>query len=371
MKIAIILNTAWNIANFRAGLIKSLVDSEHDVLAVAPVDGFVKDIEELGVHFIPIQMDSHSINPFKDMSLFFDYLRIFRAEKVDCILTYTIKPNIYASLAARILNIKVINNISGLGTLFIRKTFLTGLVTLLYRLALNRSQHVFFQNGDDLDLFLLGGLVGETNSSIIPGSGVDLRRFSVSPLPHTSDNQTVKFLFIGRLLADKGINEYFQASENLKNEYPEVTCQILGGHDENNPRSIAKALLNMRVQNKVVNYLGEVRDVRPFIAEADCIVLPSYREGLPRVLLEAAAMARPVIATDVEGCRDVIVHGVTGLLCKARDWKMLAHSMKKYINMPLDQRIKMGLRAREKVEQEFDEKLVINSYMRIINRLDH
>ena len=127
----------------------------------------------------------------------------------------------------------------------------------------------------------------------------------------------------------------------------------------------------MRVQNKVVNYLGEVRDVRPFIAEADCIVLPSYREGLPRVLLEAAAMARPVIATDVEGCRDVIVHGVTGLLCKARDWKMLAHSMKKYINMSLDQRIKMGLRAREKVEQEFDEKLVINSYMRIINRFDH
>ncbi len=370
MRIAIILNTAWNIANFRAGLIRALVDSGHDVLAIAPVDDFVKEIEELGARFISIDMDRQGQNPIKDAALFWHYFKIMKSEGIDCILTYTIKPNIYASLAARFLKIKVINNISGLGTTFIQRSWLLVLIKPAYREAFKKSAHVFFQNREDRSEFLRHRLVREEITSTIPGSGVDLIRFSPVPWRNTNGKPAVRFLLIARLLLDKGVSEYVEAARRTRYRFANISFQLLGGLDQKNPRSIQRASLDYWIKSKDVEYLGEQRDIRPFIEAADCIVLPSYREGLPRVLLEAGAMARPSITTDVEGCRDVVVDNSTGLICKARDASMLAETMEKFINMPVEQKIKMGLNAREKIQREFDERIVIKAYMNILEKFE-
>ncbi len=370
MKIAIVLNTAWNIANFRAGLIRSLISNGHEVLAVAPADEFVKDIEQLGARFCSIKIDSQGQNPILDAILLWKYSKIFKLEKVDCILTYTIKPNIYASLAAQSQKMKVINNVSGLGTTFIRNSWIMMLVKPAYRQAFKKSEHVFFQNKEDRNLFLKDGLVRKEISSTIPGSGIDLAKFSPASESSISGTSTIKFLLIARLLLDKGICEYVEAAQKINSRFANVSFQLLGGLDQNNPRSIKKTLLDSWIRSNDLEYLGEERDVRPFIEEADCIVLPSYREGLPRVLLEAGAMARPSITTDVEGCRDVVVDNSTGLICKARDADMLAETMEKFINMPVEQKIKMGLKARERIQKEFDERIVIKAYMNIIDKFE-
>lgn len=365
MKVVIALNTAWNLLNFRAGLIRSLVDAGYEVVAVAPDDKYAASLNSLGCRFVPLHMENGGTDPVKDALLTWRFLRFFAQERPDVYLGYTVKPNVYGSLAAHMLGIPVINNIAGLGAVFIKGGLLVRLVRGLYRLALRRSAKVFFQNPDDRGLFIDGGLVKANLTELLPGSGIDLTRFV--PVPLGSRDSKVRFLLIARMLRDKGVCEYVEAARQLRRHWPQAEFCLLGFLDVKNPAAISRTEMDAWVAEGVVNYLGVSDDVRTEIAAADCVVLPSYREGTPRTLLEAAAMARPIITTDAVGCREVLDDGVNGYLCQVRSAHDLAAKMEQMLTVSASQRSEMGLRGREKVEREFDEQIVIGKYLEAIS----
>ena len=260
------------------------------------------------------------------------------------------------------LSIPVINNVSGLGTAFIRDTWVTQIARLLYRVALRSSRKVFFQNEDDRQLFLDLKLVEVEKTGLLPGSGINLARFR--PVENRKAKEhPFRFLLAARLLYDKGVGEYVAAARIVRRQRPHVTFALLGFLDAENPTAIPRREISRWVQEGIVEYLGTADDVRPYFAEADCIVLPSYREGTPRTLLEAAAMAKPIIATDVPGCREVVDHGRNGLLCKPKDAEDLARCMIEMIDTPASRRLAMGTAGRKKMENEFDENIVTAAYL--------
>jgi glycosyltransferase involved in cell wall biosynthesis len=370
MKIVICINTAWNLVNFRAGLIGALVTQGHEVLAVAPDDRYAPRLAQLGCRFISLPMHNGGTHPGRDALLFWCLLRVLARERPDVYLGYTVKPNVYGSLAARTLGIPVINNIAGLGAVFIQDGWLVRLVRWMYRMALARSVKVFFQNDDDRQLFVAGGLVLAEVTELLPGSGIDLTKFAVVPLATT--NSAVgkfRFLLIARMLLDKGVGEYVEAARLLRQRWPQLECCLLGFVDVQNPAAVSKAQMEAWVSQGYVKYLGVSDDVRPEIAAADCIVLPSYREGTPRTLLEAAAMGRPIITTDAVGCREVVDDGQNGYLCKVRDVADLAEKMERMLNLSLEQRQQMSHYGRLKMEREFDEKIVIKKYLDAIHEV--
>jgi glycosyltransferase involved in cell wall biosynthesis len=355
-------NSAWNILNFRRPLVEALLAAGWRVIALAPEDGHGPAIRSLGVEFVPISIDSSGTSLLRDTRLFIAYWRILRALRPHAFLGFTAKPNIYGSFAARLLGIPTINNISGLGTAFMRPGPLNRLVGLLYRVALHRSARVFFQNPHDMALFLDRGLVRPDQAKLIPGSGIDLDRFKPVERPGRPGKQ-FRFLFVGRLLRDKGLVEYAEAARLLRTRWPNVEFAVLGFAGSNNPSAVPITEVERWQAEGTVTYLGDTDDVRPFLAECGCVVLPSYREGLPRSLLEAAAMARPMVATDVPGCREVVSDKETGFLCEVRSAPALATAMEAMLALEPADRDAMGLRARNKVEKEFDEALVVQAYM--------
>jgi glycosyltransferase involved in cell wall biosynthesis len=366
-KVLIALNTAWNLVNFRSGLIRALVAAGHEVVAVAPPDKYETQLSALGCRFVPIAMDNKGTHPGRDLMLLWRFFRLLRSEKPDVYLGYTVKPNLYGSLAAHTLGIPVINNIAGLGVVFINNSWLTHLVRVLYRLALSRSAKVFFQNDDDRQMFVSGGLVAQAVTDRLPGSGVDLARFALAPLPSRSPT---RFLFIARMLLDKGVVEFVEAARLLQRRGIIADFSLLGFLDVQNPTAISRAQMDSWVGEGFVRYLGVSDDVRVQLVAADCVVLPSfYREGTPRTLLEAAAMGRPIITTDAVGCRDVVDDGLNGYLCKPRDVFDLAEKMQQFITLIPEQRTKMGQHGRIKMESEFDERVVINKYLSVIEAI--
>jgi len=366
-KVVIALNTAWNLFNFRAGLIKSLIENGYEVVAVAPWDEYVARLEKIGCRFVSLPMDNQGTHPGKDLILVWRFFLILSREKPDAYLGYTVKPNIYGSLVARILGIPVINNIAGLGVVFTKDSWLLHLVRGLYRFSLSDSKKVFFQNCDDRDLFVSKRLVNEGVTDLLPGSGVSLDTFSPVPLPR---NNTVYFLLIARMLWDKGIGEFVEAARLLKSKGINAEYCLLGFLDVKNPTAISREQMDEWVSEGVVRYLGTSDDVRKEISKADCVVLPSfYREGTPRTLLEAAAMARPIVTTDSVGCREVVDDGVNGYLCRPKDAKNLAEKMERIVAMTFSDREAMGVRGREKVELLFDEKIVIDKYLMAIKEI--
>jgi len=363
VKILIALNTTWNLVNFRSGLIRAFVVRGWEVVGVAPKDAYVNELESLGCRHININMDGQGKNPANDFKLQFEYFRILRLERPDVVLAYTVKPNIYASLAAHHLCIPVINNIAGLGAVFIRPSILTHLVKLLYRLALSRSAKVFFQNEEDQSLFLKDGLVSERQIGLMPGSGVDIKNFSYSPVCREVAHP-FRFLLVARMLCDKGIREFVDAARIVKKIYSQVEFCLLGFLETDNSAAISRMELNAWESEGVVIYLGTSNDVRVELNKADCVVLPSfYREGTPRSLLEAAAIGRPIITTNNIGCRNVVDDGKNGFLCKVRDAKDLSEKMISMIGLTECERRLMGEYGRRKIELEYDESIVIERYL--------
>jgi glycosyltransferase involved in cell wall biosynthesis len=322
-------------------------------------------MRELDVKRIPIQIDRSGLNPWADLQLLGRYRNVLKRLRPAAYLGYTIKPNVYGSLVAGSLGIPAIPNVSGLGTAFIRNGALQQVVTRLYRLAFRRAPVVFFQNEEDRRLFVERRLVRSGQSRVIPGSGVDLNRFK--PTPPADGPPT--FLLVGRLLRDKGVGEFVEAARLLRRDIPRARFHLLGPIDEGNRTAIAKAELDSWVRGGVVEYLGTTDDVRPFIAAATAIVLPSYREGLPRSLLEAAAMERPLIATDVPGCREVVEDGSNGYLCRVRDPASLAAAMKRLAELSDEDRLAMGQAARRQVQEGFSEEFVIRAYLDVLAEL--
>ena len=313
-------------------------------------------------------MENGGTNPVQDALLTWRFVRLFSKVRPDIYLGYTVKPNVYGSLVAHMMDIPVINNIAGLGAVFIKDGWLVWVVRLLYRLALKRSAKVFFQNPDDRALFVDGGMVRAEVAELLPGSGIDLRRFTSLPKAN-AENPRFRFLLIARMLRDKGVGEYVDAARLLRQRWPQAEFCLLGFVDVQNPAAILRAEIEAWVAEDVVNYLGVSDDVRTQLATADCVVLPSYREGTPRTLLEAAAMALPIITTDAVGCREVVDDGVNGYLCKARDAGDLAEKMERMLSLSPEQRSEMGQRGRAKMVAEFDERIVIGKYLAAIEEV--
>ncbi|GAB3544321.1 glycosyltransferase family 4 protein [Noviherbaspirillum agri] len=361
-KIIISVNAAWNLYNFRSGLIKALVNGGYDVVAVAPRDEYAARLKSFGCRFMHIPMDSNGTHPGRDLQLLIRYVRLLRAERPLAYLGYTVKPNVYGSMAAHFLGIPVINNIAGLGTAFINSSMLTRIVRGLYRIALHGSRRVFFQNADDQALFTSTGLVRPERTDRLPGSGMDLARFQPEA-PRSLQDRSFVYLLVSRMLKDKGVEEFMEAARLVRRRIPSVQFHLLGFVDEANPNSIPMERIRDWEAKGVASYLGKTDDVRPYLENADCVVLPSYREGVPRSLLEAAAMARPIIATDVTGCRDIVEDNVNGLLCRVKDPEDLAAKMIRMFQFSPEERLAMGWAGRRKVEREFDEKTVIQKYL--------
>jgi glycosyltransferase involved in cell wall biosynthesis len=359
--IVISANSCWNIVNFRAGLIRALMNDGHQVVVVAPEDSHTAGVEELGAAFVPMAMNSAGLSIREDAGLFLRYLRLFRTLRPAAYLGFTAKPNIYGSLAAQAAGARVINNVSGLGTVFIKHGPVTRIVSALYRLSFRRSATVFFQNREDLQLFVANGLVAAARADLLPGSGIDLKHF----VPPTQERRAgpFRFLFVGRLLWDKGVGEYVEAARLVRRDHPGVIFQMLGQLGVNNRTAVPSPELARWEAEGLIDYLGERDDVRGALSQADCVVLPSYREGLPRALLEGSAMGKPLIATDVPGCRDVVVDGETGYLCEVRSAASLAGAMSKILEGSDSQRSAMGARGRRKVELEFCQSRVIAKYL--------
>jgi glycosyltransferase involved in cell wall biosynthesis len=365
--IAISINASWNIFNFRAGLIRALRAEGHEVVALSPPDAYAPRLAELGARHVAVPMDSAGVSPVQDLLLLARYRRALEAAQPDVFLGYTAKPNVWGSLAAQSLGIPTINNVSGLGTAFIREGLLTKIVTALYRRAFRRSATVFFQNGEDRDLFVSRRIVDAGKAALLPGSGIDLERFAPRPREDAADRRFA-FLMVARLLWDKGVREYVEAARIVRARHPEVRFRLLGFLDVVNRTAVPRAEVESWVAEGLIDYLGDAEDVRPVLADADCVVLPSYREGLPRVLLEASAMGKPLIATDVPGCRHIAEEGVNGFLCTVRDHVSLADAMTRMLALPLAERAAMGGAARARVEADYDEALVARRYIEAIGK---
>ena len=366
MKIIFSSNISWSIYNFRLKLLKSLQKEGHEIYTVANEDEYSVKLVNEGFCFKAINSNNNTTNPLEDLKTIYNYYKIYKKIQPDIICHNAIKPNIYGTIAAGMLNIPVINNISGLGTLFIKKSISTKVAKILYKFSQSKATKVFFQNNDDLNLFLNNKLINELKVQVIPGSGVDTSRF----IPNDKiKEEYFQFLFIGRLLYDKGIREYVDAVRMLKKKYPEVKFNILGPLYKNNVTAISEEVLESWVKNNEIIYLGQSDNVEDVMKNVHCVVLPSYREGLSKVLIEASSMGLPIVTTDVPGCRDVVIDNETGFLCEVRNSKNLAKKMEKMLLLSEDKRKEMGDKGRKRAIAIFDEQIIIQHYKNVINAI--
>lgn len=339
----------------------------HEVHTIAPLDEYTRLLEEAGCQHHVIKMDSRGANPIKDSALILEFFMIYKKVKPDVILHFTIKPNVYGTFAATLLRIPVINNVCGLGTVFLKDNLLSAIAVFLYKVSFRFARRVFFQNPEDLQMFIEKKLVTNKTADLLPGSGIDLKKFHPTEYKR---NEKFTFLLISRLITDKGVLEYIEAIQKLKSEGVNAKFQILGAIDEQHKRGIKSELIRKWIETETVEYLGTTDDVRTFIEKADCIVLPSYREGTPRTLLEAASSSKPIIATDVPGCNNVVVNNYNGMLCKIKDATDLADKMKSMSELKEEKLREFGRNGRLKMEAEFDESLVINKYLAALKKLE-
>ena len=372
--VAIVINTSWNIYNFRMGLMKALQEDGYNVVAIAPEDNYSEKFKDQGIAYYPIDINSKGTSPIEDAKLVRDFYRLYQTTAPDIILQYTIKPNIYGSMAAGMLRIPVISNITGLGTVFLSDKLSSKIAHMLYRIALHIPQKVFFQNSHDRELFIESRFVKAEKADVMPGSGIDTEKFKPS-YSRIEKKRPLRFLFVARLLKDKGLYEYVRAARIIQNrisdnqESMKPQFFILGAYYPGNPTTITEDKMRGWEEEGVVSYLGVSDDVKSVIAEYDCVVLPSYREGLSKVLLESASMAKPIIAANVPGCKEVVDDGVNGFLCEIKSPESLAEQMMRIAALSIEEREEMGLLGRAKVINEFDEKIVIDKYREVIKEL--
>ncbi|MEM6967152.1 MAG: glycosyltransferase family 4 protein [Bacteroidota bacterium] len=362
-KIAIVANSTWNIYNFRLNLIKQFRSLGFRVIVVAPVDEYITYLNEshFTKHVALRHLSPQSKNPIKDFLLLREFYKIYKKEKPDLVLHYTIKPNIYGSIAARWAGIPCISTVTGLGYTFLNKSIYTRLVKPLYKLAFRSNEKIIFHNQDDQSLFQKLNLVSTAKSQVIKGSGVNTNFFR--PLKSDGPHNKFIFLFVGRLLYDKGIVEFIQAAKQVRQIIKNAECWVVGELNAKNPSNIPKSELLQWVENRYIRYWGATKDIRRFIKKSDVLVLPSYREGMPRAVLEAMAMGKPIITTQTAGCRESINHNENGYLVPIKDHLALAESMVKMYSLDHDKLKAMGQASRAKAISEFDEKIITQEYI--------
>jgi len=366
MKVVLVANSSWYLANFRLSLALRLREAGHEVVTISQTDRHVERLAAEGVAHRHWNLDAASRRPWSELGSVRALRRLLDEVNPRIVLSYTPKANIYAGLALRGRHARFVPNISGLGHAFVRRSPLAWLVQKLYGLALARADEVFFQNEDDRKLFVDCGLAALGDTRRLPGSGVDLCRFSLQPLPLRSPRV---LLFVGRILADKGVLDLVAATRALHLRHSAVEIRLLGPVGARSPTAIDREEIDGWEREGLVSYLGEADDVRPAIAQADAVVLPSiYREGVPRSLLEAASMGRPCITYDMPGCRDAVDHGVTGWLCPPGDVPALTEAIERLLQADAGALIAMGRAARTKMVAEFDEEQVIAAVLAAVDR---
>lgn len=369
-KIVIISHYAPSLINFRGELIKTLVRAGHQVITLGPEAGFESELAEIGAEYKQIPLQRTGTNPAKDMSTVFALTKLLKKINPDIVLSYAIKPVIYGSLAASLAGISnIYSMITGLGYVFtgesVKQKILFRLVYPMYKSALSKNRVVFFQNPDDLELFRDLKLVSYKGQQIIiNGSGVDISHFAYSPPP----TEPIYFLLMARLIWDKGIGEYVEAARNLKNRYPKVSFKLLGPFDIN-PTAIKPTDVEKWDKEGIIEYLGEARDVRPYLANSSVYVLPSYREGTPRSVLEAMSMGRPIVTTDAPGCRETVQEGANGFLVPIKDAEALEKAMEKFILNP-ELILEFGLASRKIAEEKYDVRKVNRTILQAMGLIE-
>lgn len=365
MKILILANNDIGLYNFRKELIDRLIKEKNEVYMSLPNGERVKDLEKLGCIFIETDVDRRGTNPIKDFKLILKYRKILNTIKPDIVLTYTIKPNIYGGLMCRIKNIPYICNITGLGTATENKSIVQKIVFVLYKCALKRVKCCFVQNSENLQFLNDNKLVKETKCKLIPGSGVNLEQYKVLPYPNNIEK--IKFLFISRIMKEKGIEQYLEAAKIIKNKYSNTEFHILGFCEQEYEEKLKKL-----TEDGIISYHGLQKDVIPFLQEASCLIHPSYYpEGMSNVLLEASASGRPVITTNRSGCKEIVEDGKTGYIIEIKNSQQLIEKIEEFLKLSNEQRKQMGLEARKKVENEFDRNIVIDKYIEEINNISN
>ena len=367
MNIIFFSNSCWSINNFRINLIRSLLKKRYKIIILAPFDGYEKNLIKIGCKVEDIKIQNNSINIFADFFLIINlFFKIFSHRKNSVLLNFTIKPLIFGSFVSGLMKLPTINMITGLGTVFIKDNYLTRLVLILYKIAFKKVNCVLFQNKDDKKIFIKNNIVKEQNTNLVPGSGVDLKKFSYKRLK--KKKHTI-FLMVARILKEKGILEYIEAAQLLKRENLKIKINLIGSFVKKNKSSLSKDIILRAHKKKIINYLGFIGDIRSEIYKSDCVVLPSYREGTPRFLLEGGAMGRPIITTQAVGCKEVLVNYKNGYFCKIKDYKSLYLKMKKFEKLKFNKKNKMSLYSRNFISHKFDEKKVIDTYLNLIKRL--
>ena len=367
--VLILSNSDSGLYDFRKEVLRALLDEGKRVVISVPDTGYVQRLRQAGFEYLPTSFERRGMNPFKDLKLMLFYRRLMKRYRPEAVLTYTIKPNIYGGLAARMTKTPYLANITGLGTTLEHEGALQKLIVFLYRTALKKAACVFFQNKGNRDFMKERGCI-QGKSRVIPGSGVNLSEHRAQPYPPetgerengASEGGQVIFLSIMRLMKDKGIDELLEAAERIHAKHPETVFRLLGAYEEET-RAHYEPMVDRLQESGALEYYGYRDDVPLFLAQCHALIHPSYHEGMSNVLLEAAATARPVLASAVEGCLDTFEDGVSGISFAPHDAESLERAVEAFLALPHEKKREMGQKGREYVEKRFDRNLVVNAYL--------
>lgn len=364
MEILVLTNSFSGLHNFRREVMQALVENGYKLTISAPFDDKTHFFEEMGCKLIDTQFNRKGLNPLKDIALMLRYRKIIKTVKPDVVLSYTIKPNLYGGMACQLCGVPQLANITGLGSAVENPGWLQRLTIFLYKVGLRKTHTVFFQNKANMEFCKQHRMIKGT-ARLIPGSGVNLQHHHLQDYP--AKDEPMRFIFISRLLREKGIEEYLTAAHEIKAKYPETEFHILGSCEENYQERMERLQ-----KDGIVFYHGRQKDVRPYIGKAWCTVHPSYYpEGMSNVLLESCAAGRPIITTDRPGCGEIVDDGVNGFIVKQRDGYDVARKIEAFIALPYEKKREMGLAARLKVEREFDRQIVVREYLSVIESIAH
>lgn len=361
-KVLMLGNHEIVIYNFRRELIEELIKEGYEVYVSLPYGPKVEFLKGMGCKFIDTPINRRNTNPLEDIKLFFRYLKILKDIKPNIVLTYTVKPNVYGGIACRIRKTPYICNVTGLGSGYLNGGIVQKIVQTLSKVSFRKANKVFFQNTADRDLLVKQAVVKE-NYDLLPGSGVNLDTYKL--LPYPPEDQPINFNFVARVMKDKGIDEYLEAAKIIKKKYPGVIFNVIGMIDQPKYEEILKKYS----EDGIIEYHGFQTNMMPFIEKCNCIINPSYTEGMSNVLLENAACGRPIIASDIPGCMEIIDEFQSGYKFKVKNTTDLVKKIDKFINLKYDKKVRMGLSGRKKVEKEFDRKIVVNKYLKEIKEI--
>lgn len=357
-KILILCNSCVGLYKFRKELIEKLLQKKFDIYISTPYDNLeiIEKLKKMNCKLVEVKIDRRGINPLKDLKLLLDYYLLSKKMKPDLILTYTIKPNIYGGIISQVLHISYAVNVTGLGFVFQKENFLKNMVSFLYKIALRNSKVVFFENEENKKTLLKEKVVKEKQTCLLHGAGVNLSEYALQEYPSSDE---IRFLFIGRIMKEKGIEELFEVARKIKEEHLNVFFDIVGPMEEN-----YSSYLEVLTKEKVINYYGYQKDVKSFIKRCHCFILPSWHEGMANVNLESASMGRPIITTNISGCKEAVENGITGFVFKKQSREELYEVIKKMIKISFEERKKMGLLSRKRMEELFDRNKVVEKTLR-------